>query len=217
MDTREMIENVQLQVKKSLAATSPLQHFTHQDFEQIGEHVYSKLLRRLRVDANDSGWDSERNQTFMAIEKLTIKNLDNQDSFPVLFNPTEYTFEDASKWQEHATSGWKPELQYTGGDRRRLSMELFYDTYESNQDVRLYTGKLAELLVVSTNDQNDGSDRRNSSSAGARQKATPASIRVRARITEAAVHDVHRSGHAGASQVQCLFQRIHSAERRATT
>jgi|SRR5215831_5288042 len=90
------------------------------------------------------------------VEKLKITNLDNNASFPVQFNPTEYTFEDASKWQEHGTSGWKPELQYTGGDRRRLSMELFFDTYEANQDVRLYTGKLAELLVVSTNDQNDG-------------------------------------------------------------
>src|SRR5262245_9703353 len=92
----------------------------------------------------------------MTIEKLTIKNLDNKSEFKVLFNPTEYTFEDASKWQEHGTSGWKPELQYTGGDRRRLSMELFYDTYEAKQDVRLYTGKLAALLVVSTNDKNDG-------------------------------------------------------------
>jgi contractile injection system tube protein/LysM domain-containing protein len=93
----------------------------------------------------------------MTIAKLTIKNLDsNKDPFEVLFNPTEYTFEDASKWQEHGTSGWKPELQYTGGDRRRLSMELFYDTYEQDQDVRLYTGKLAALLVVSTNDGNDG-------------------------------------------------------------
>jgi hypothetical protein len=90
------------------------------------------------------------------MDKLKIKNLDNNDSFPVLFNPTEYTFEDASKWQEHGTSGWKPELQYTGGDRRKLSLELFYDTYESRQDVRLYTGKLAALLVVSTNDKNDG-------------------------------------------------------------
>jgi len=54
-DTREIIEKVQLQVKKSLAAHSPLQNFTHQDFEQIGEHVYTALLRRLRVERERLG------------------------------------------------------------------------------------------------------------------------------------------------------------------
>jgi LysM repeat protein len=92
------------------------------------------------------------------MDKLKITNLEAKSepkSFDVLFNPTEYTFEDASKWQEHGTAGWKPELQYVGGDRRKLSMELFYDTYEQKTDVRLYTGKLATLLVVSV-DSSDG-------------------------------------------------------------
>jgi phage protein U len=88
--------------------------------------------------------------------KLQIKNLDNGDSFNVLFNPTEYTFEDASKWQDQQGQGRRPELQYTGGDRKRLSMELFYDTYEQKEDVRLYTGKLSQLLAVTTDDKNDG-------------------------------------------------------------
>ena len=90
------------------------------------------------------------------MDKLKIKNLDNKKDFDVLFNPTEYTFEDASKWQEYKHAGGNPELQYVGGDRRRLSMELFFDTYEAKQDVRLYTGKLAELLLVTVNKDNDG-------------------------------------------------------------
>jgi len=92
----------------------------------------------------------------MAIDKLTIKNVDNGDEFKVLFNPTEYTFEDASKWQEQQGNRRRPELQYTGGDRKRLSMELFYDTYEQKEDVRLYTGKLSKLLAVTTDDKNNG-------------------------------------------------------------
>jgi hypothetical protein len=91
-----------------------------------------------------------------SLNKLTIKNLDNNDEFKVLFNPTEYTFEDSSKWQEQQGNGRGPELQYTGGERRRLSMELFYDTYEDKEDVRLYTGKLQELLVVTTDDRKNG-------------------------------------------------------------
>lgn len=91
------------------------------------------------------------------LNKLKITNLDNpEDWFDVMFNPTEYTFEDSSKWQDQEGKGRRPELQYTGGDRKRLSMELFFDTYEKKEDVRLYTGKLAKLLVVTTDDKNNG-------------------------------------------------------------
>jgi len=89
-------------------------------------------------------------------KKLTIKNLENGEDIEVLFNPTEYTFEDASKWQEQEGNRRRPELQYTGGERKRLSMELFYDTYERKEDVRLYTGKLSQLLVVTTDNRNNG-------------------------------------------------------------
>jgi|SRR5882672_4613770 len=90
------------------------------------------------------------------MNKLKITNLDNSQSFEVLFNPTEYTFEDASKWEDQKGNRRRPELQYTGGDRKRLSMELFYDTYEQKEDVRLYTGKLSKLLAVTTDDGNVG-------------------------------------------------------------
>jgi LysM repeat protein len=90
------------------------------------------------------------------MNKLKITNLDNSKSFEVLFNPTEYTFEDASKWEDQKGNRRRPELQYTGGDRKRLSMELFYDTYEKKEDVRLYTGKLSKLLAVTTDDGNVG-------------------------------------------------------------
>ena len=92
----------------------------------------------------------------MALEKLTITNLDNGDAFPVLFNPTEYTFEDGSTWQDQDRNGQRPELQYTGGDRTKLTMELFFDTYEANEDVRIHTSKLVKLLVPTTNQGNEG-------------------------------------------------------------
>lgn len=91
-----------------------------------------------------------------SLNKLSIKNLDNGEEFKVLFNPTEYSFEDSSKWEEQQGNRRRPELQYTGGERKRLSMELFYDTYEAKEDVRLYTGKLQQLLVVTTDGGNNG-------------------------------------------------------------
>ena len=81
------------------------------------------------------------------MDKLQIENLDNGSSFFVLFNPTEYSFEDGSSWQDQGRNRQRPELQYTGGERSKLTMELFFDTYEADSDVRVYTAVLAKLLV----------------------------------------------------------------------
>src|SRR5688500_15945742 len=81
------------------------------------------------------------------LEKLRIKNLDTGDQFSVLFNPSEYSLEDASHWADQDKMGQKPELHYTGGDRKKLTMELFFDTYESRGDVRQHTSRIAGLLV----------------------------------------------------------------------
>jgi Contractile injection system tube protein/LysM domain len=81
------------------------------------------------------------------LEKLRIKNEDSGEEFAVLFNPTEYSIEDASKWTDQDRMGQKPELHYTGGERKKLTMELFFDTYENGSDVREHTSKLAALLV----------------------------------------------------------------------
>jgi len=83
------------------------------------------------------------------LQKLRITS-DIQGSSPinVLFNPTEYTIEGANKWEEQERNTNPPELQYTGADRKKLSMELFCDTYESGQDVRQFTRQIANLLEV---------------------------------------------------------------------
>jgi len=84
------------------------------------------------------------------LEKLQVHNEDTKESFAVLFNPSEYTIEDASKWSDQDKMGQKPELHYTGGQRRKLTMELFFDTYESRKDVRQHTFKIANLLVFNS-------------------------------------------------------------------
>lgn len=81
------------------------------------------------------------------LEKLRIHNDDTNESFYVLFNPTQYTIEEASKWQDQDRMGHQPELHYTGGEWKKLTMDLFFDTYESRADVRQHTSKVAGLLV----------------------------------------------------------------------
>lgn len=81
------------------------------------------------------------------LEKLRIHNDDTEESFAVLFNPTQYSIEDSSKWTDQDRLGQQPELHYTGGERKKLSMDLFFDSYESRADVRKHTSKIAGLLV----------------------------------------------------------------------
>jgi hypothetical protein len=81
------------------------------------------------------------------LEKLRINNDDTNESFTVLFNPTQYSIEEASKWTDQERMGQQPELHYTGGERKKLSMDLFFDTYEQRTDVREHTRKIAALLV----------------------------------------------------------------------
>ncbi len=81
------------------------------------------------------------------LEKLKLKNEDTGEEFPVLFNPSEYSIDSASKWKEQEKKGQKPEIQYTGADRRKLTLDLFFDTYEAKTDVREHTVKVASLLI----------------------------------------------------------------------
>jgi len=92
----------------------------------------------------------------MPLDKLRITNLDNGSFFEVLFNPTEYTVEDGSTWQDYKKPRYNPELQYIGGARKTLSMELFCDTYETGEDVRIHTGRVARLLVATSDQGKNG-------------------------------------------------------------
>jgi len=82
------------------------------------------------------------------LEKMQIRNLDTDQAFHVLFNPSEYTVSDGARWSDQNKLGQKPELHFTGGERKKLDMELFFDTYEAGRDVREETSKVAALLVV---------------------------------------------------------------------
>jgi nucleoid-associated protein YgaU len=85
----------------------------------------------------------------MQLEKATIQIVAGQaqDPIEVLFNPNEYRLSAANQFAEIAIPGLEaPPLQYVRGNARTLSMQLFFDTYESGSDVREHTSKIAGLL-----------------------------------------------------------------------
>jgi hypothetical protein len=84
-------------------------------------------------------------------KKAKIVNKDNGAEIAVLFNPAEYTIKKSVNWKEHRTPGLdSPEEQFTTGDPARLSLELFFDTYEDKKDVRQHTDQIAKLAIVDT-------------------------------------------------------------------
>ena len=67
----------------------------------------------------------------------------------VMFNPAEYSLNKSNSFAEIAIPGIdSPVLQFVRGQARALSMALFFDTYEENEDVRNFTDKLTNLLAI---------------------------------------------------------------------
>jgi nucleoid-associated protein YgaU len=92
---------------------------------------------------------------------MTIINLDKTDGerdreIEVLFNPAEYTIEQSNTWTPQNKQGREPEYQFTQTDLKKLTMELFFDSYEAKTDVRQYTDKIAKLMSVTIDEGENG-------------------------------------------------------------
>lgn len=83
----------------------------------------------------------------MALAKATIINLETEERFAVMFNPEEYTLDMGNTIAEIGIPGLeKSPIQYVRGNLRSLQMELFFDTYEQQRDVRSETRRITALL-----------------------------------------------------------------------
>jgi nucleoid-associated protein YgaU len=83
--------------------------------------------------------------------KITVLDRDGDDveSFDVLFNPTEYSLTRNVTYAEQNLLGLStPVTQFVSGTAETLSMELFFDSYEDGEDVRVLTDRLDRLLDV---------------------------------------------------------------------
>lgn len=83
------------------------------------------------------------------IQPLDIRGNPKGDPVKILFNPTEYSIEHSNQFQNTQLPGLSaPLTHFISGNARTLTMELFFDTYESGEDVRDYTQKITELLEI---------------------------------------------------------------------
>ena len=67
--------------------------------------------------------------------------------YPVMYNPEELKLEQGNQFAEVGIPGLNASpLQYVRGKNRVLTMELFFDTYETGEDVRAHTAPIVALL-----------------------------------------------------------------------
>jgi len=91
----------------------------------------------------------------MALEKLTILAETEPNVFSeeieVLFNPNQISIQKATKWKLMPTAERDtPTAQFTYGEPAVLNMDLFFDTYEKQTDVRTYTDRIYHLTTIET-------------------------------------------------------------------
>lgn len=93
-------------------------------------------------------------------DKATIKNLTSGEEVSCIFRPKEYAFSKSNEWEKGKAAGasMKPP-RFKGGAPMNLTLELLFDTYELKQDVRNTTGKLWQMMKVTTQ-RMDGNTRR---------------------------------------------------------
>jgi len=82
---------------------------------------------------------------------LNAKGSATDKIIPVCFYPSEYTIEKSNEFPSTNIPGLEgPLLQFSRGNMETLTMDLFFDSYAENKDVRDYTKKITNLMLINT-------------------------------------------------------------------
>jgi nucleoid-associated protein YgaU len=81
------------------------------------------------------------------LAKAVLIDTESGAGHEVMYNPEELKLEQGNQFAEVAIPGLNASpVQYVRGKNRILTMELFFDTYETGEDVRAYTAPIVALL-----------------------------------------------------------------------
>jgi len=86
------------------------------------------------------------------LAKAEIQSVEKNAGTPIkcMFNPKEYVFAKKNKWSPgKAKGGNVPEFEFGGGDPATLTLQLFFDTFETGKDVRKeHTDGVWKLMMI---------------------------------------------------------------------
>ena len=85
--------------------------------------------------------------------QMEFNDKDADSCIVAMFNPNRLTVSRSARWEDQqAAKRDNPELQFTGADPSTLSIDLLFDTYDTEQlekkSVRVHTDKLRHLTTV---------------------------------------------------------------------
>jgi|SRR6185437_2578457 LysM repeat protein len=87
----------------------------------------------------------------MALDHVQILNEQTGDKILAMFNPEEYSLNKDNNYASQAIPGLtSPLLQFVHGNLQTLDMELFFDTFEAQDDVRTRTSQIFNLLAINS-------------------------------------------------------------------
>lgn len=85
------------------------------------------------------------------VEHAIIQNTSKPGAKPIecMFNPKEYSLSKQNKWEEKSTGKGMAAMTFGGGQPETLQMQLFFDTYQTKEDVReTHTKHIWALMQV---------------------------------------------------------------------
>ena len=83
----------------------------------------------------------------MSLQKATISVQQTGESIEVQFNPTEYTLGTTSEFE-----GKEANIEFKSVSIDNFTVNLFFDTYEQEKDVRTLTKSITDLMQPTVND-----------------------------------------------------------------
>jgi len=85
----------------------------------------------------------------MALDHVQIVNEQTGKKIFAMFNPEEYSLNKDNNYASQAIPGLtSPLLQFVHGNLQTLDMELFFDTFDTQDDVRTRTSQVFDLLAI---------------------------------------------------------------------
>ena len=87
----------------------------------------------------------------MPLDRVQILNEQTGQKFFAMFNPEEYSLNKDNNYASQAIPGLtSPLLQFVHGNLQTLDMELFFDTFDQQEDVRGRTSQIFDLLAINS-------------------------------------------------------------------
>jgi LysM repeat protein len=85
------------------------------------------------------------------MDRVQILNEETQQTIFAMFNPEEYSLNKENNYASQAIPGLtSPLLQFVHGNLQTLDMELFFDTFDAQTDVRSETSQIFDLLAINS-------------------------------------------------------------------